>query len=230
MARGKRMYKRKRSGKKINKKAITKIVKAVIGKQVETKFFYGSFDAQGIKVASPVSWNIFSTAVSRGTSDNQMIGDKLLWKGITFKYSFINAYLDTSYIYTNWPTNVHVMLIESDVYKAATNLTYSEIWTVVTGNPETDFITNGVRVLAHNVHKVRPDAAASPVPRHNYNGVLKYYPKKPRMLQYKDSSLTSKELVGKNYYLVYFCVSQSTGVGGVNATVSGNWRNYFKDS
>lgn len=211
--------------------AVKKIVKQALTKQVETKYFKHSIEDKGITRSVPISYNVFYHGVTRGTSDNQLIGDKLSWQGISFKYRFYNAYLQNLvYTYVNWPQTVHVMLIETDQYAALSSLTYSDIWTNYTGSPETDFLRQGVRILAHNKHVIRPDAAASTVPKYLYTGNLKYFLKNGRKLEYTDSLASTYELVSKNYYIVLISTGLEAGTGGVTATLSGGWRNYFKDA
>lgn len=219
-------YKKRPLTKKINK-----VVKAVLTKQIETKYFQHLIEDKGVTRNIPISYNCFYHGVTRGTSDNQMLGDKLNWQGMSLKYRFYNAYLDSLvYTYVNWPQTVHVMLIETDQYAALVSLSYSDIWSNFTGSPETDFLKNGVRILAHNKHVIRPDASASTVPKILTSGNLKYFPKGGRKLQFKDSLVSTYELVNKNYYIVLVSTGLTAGTGGVTATFSGGWRNYFKDA
>lgn len=209
---------------------IKKVVKTALTKQIETKFFKHLVDGEGIKNVTPTTWNIFYHGVTRGTNENQLIGDKLNWQGISFKYTFFNAYWDGGYVFQNWPHELHVAPIETDSYVALSSLTYSQIWQNTTGNPNSDFLVTGVRIVAHNKHVMKPDVASATVPRVQLNGVLKFFPKGGRKLQFKDTSLSSHELVNKNYYLCIYTVGNLAGTGGFVDTLTGTWRNYFKDA
>lgn len=209
-------------------KAVTSIVKKTIRKEEETKFFIFSdtFERTGVLTTalSPQSYNIFYHGVSRGTGNNQLIGDKLRWKGIAIKYRIFNAYTDLNYVWNGQPVVFDIMVIRVPIYKVAISLTFNELRNDTSADPNTYFLNPDVKVLFKKTVRINPDRGQATAQQRQAVG--KIWVKRNQMIEYKDYQVDQALKNNMNYYLVFLNRSPTSE----KSQVTFSYQNYFTDA
>lgn len=223
----KRKY-RKAKGKKPMKALVAKYVDRALQNKAETKFFTYS-TSQSFGLNGIVSWNLFYEGTSRGTGDNDLIGNKIFWKGLNLHYNLTNKVSGS-----NWntqPFKARIMILSTKKYVALASLTLLDIRDNTTGNvhlwyPEADVTIHAQKIVKMNTDRYYPTGLTST--QKNVSGTMNF--RANRRIQYKEYSL-SQELVGRNYYLVVQVLAQGTDfpTSGETGTLEFAWKNYFKD-
>jgi len=211
--------------------AVKNVAQAVVRKNEETKYFVynANFDVNGIFGGGgvPVSYNLFYHGVTRGVGNNQLVGDKLRWKGVAVRYRMINgAYIAGSWTFQNQPVIVDMLILSTNVYKTTTSLTLSEICNDTTSDQNLYYLNPSTKLLYKKTLVIKPDRGNATAQTSLING--KVYVKRNQMLEYQDFEASYNLKGTKNYYLMFIprSPSGSTYLGNISFAV----QNYFTDS
>lgn len=209
-------------------KAVKKIAVAAVAKKEETKFFKYQTEVEP-PFGVPQSWNLFYYGVSRGTNENQIIGNKFNWRGIKIKYRVQNLYLDgVTFVWHTQPLTFDIYIISTSKYYTNSNLALSELRNDTTTDINTFFFNENVKVhfkrtVTLNPSRLSTDNNANTT-RQVKTGTI--WVKKNQMLEYLDLDTTYDLKKGINYYMVLHNRSAYQTKPNINLA----WQNYFKDS
>lgn len=235
IGRSNKMKARKRVArqKKLSKaqtSAVKTIVKRTIAKTEETKFFVYGYTTEttgvlGSGVISPVSFNLFYHGVTRGPGNNQLLGDKLRWKGIAIKYRVFNAYQDiTGFVWNTQPVVLDMLIVGVPIYKTSVSLTWSELRNDTSSDPNTYFLNPNVKVLFKKTVRITPDRGSTTAQQRQAVG--KIWLKRGQVIQYKDFESDYSLKNNMNYYLVFMNRSPTTE----KCNITFSYQSYFSDS
>lgn len=217
-------------------KAVTAIAKKVDLKSDETKFFRLRYsEAIGAPVGNKVitSYNLFYHGVSQGTSQHDMLGNKINWRGVAIHYYYTpNTLYGTN---QNWlGHNLHIGIIQCKTFKTTTSLNFSDIQdNSMQVDAWTGFLEAGkAKWLVKKTIPIRQLAAeATNPPQNNCQPVQgKLWIKRNQMIEF-NNFLTSFELNNKyNYYFVYYGVGEGTPSTSSVGEIRFQGKVYFKDA
>lgn len=227
----KRSSKGKKALTKPQKSAVTKIVKKLTNKKIQTKFRVYESGSLQPKVNALTSFNIFYYMV-QGTGQNNFVGEKVNWQGLRFQLIY-NRPVDFAGEHI-----LHVAVLGSRVYKTLTSLTSGEVLDPTAPNdlrfPRFDKVDG--RILLHKAYKI-PNAGGwfkndvTPgVPNNGLDTFQKsfYLPMKGKEVKYNNWG-ASYDLEKENYYVCYW-VTANTATGNSIGTIQFVMTNYYKDA
>lgn len=214
-------YKKGLSKKQYN--AVKAVVKRQVTKTEETKFFKYAADFTLTGSNNLISYNLFYYS-SAGTSNNQMIGDKLRWKGICVKYAIRNADFTTGFVWKDQPVIIDMYLLRTNVYKTTTSLTLAEIFNESGSDPNIGFLNNSTKCLAKRTLRITPDRGSATPQQKILNG--KIWLKRNQIISFKDFGTSYDLKDGRNYYLMFVNRSPTSE----KSYIGFSWQNYFTDS
>lgn len=226
-ARNKQKISRMRKAKKKLSKPMEAAVKSVVKRQIsateETKFFkkVDSFSLTGANTMISYNLNYY---VSAGTSNNQMIGDKIRWKGIAIKYSVQNQNGSNPPTWYRQPIVLDVYILRCPTYKTITSLNLAEVFNETIQDANLGFLRNDVKSLYKKTIRINPELDTGTIPQKNISG--KIWLKRNQVIQYADFGVDYKLKGGQNYYL--YVVNRSVSTDPVWMAFS--WQYYFTDS
>lgn len=221
--------KRARPPMKTIPKATVKFVKSAVAKQLrkdeELKFFTYSTTGTIAGFDNVISWNPFYY-VNTGTSNNQLIGDKLKWKGLCLKYKVVNAdYVSSALVYKQMPVVLDIYILRTNVYKTLTSLALTDVANESGSNASTFFFNNSTKCLYKKTVRITPDMnGTSAIQQKAVTG--KIWLKRNQVIQYKDWGTSYDLKGGQNYYVFFVNRSMSSDKTFFEFT----WQNYFTDS
>lgn len=235
---------KKRMGRKTSQaltkkqvKAVTAIAKKVDAKQDETKFFKGRYmEALAIPVLDQTitSYNLFYHGVQQGVTKNDVIGDKLNWRGVAVNWHYVNNGLYAANE-NGFGHILHLGIIACRAYKTLTSITFADIQDPsMQIGAEAGFIEPGqAKWLVHKKIPIRPRqvyfaAGGQQNSRDTYQGRI--WLRKNVMIKFKDL-LQSHELDNKmNYYFVHYAVGENASTGNSAGGIKFQYKVYFKDA
>jgi hypothetical protein len=225
MARRRKYNKAKATSKKVfspkQKTVISKIAKKACTKEAETKF-NTRVDSVYLPGAGDFkSWNLFSD-FSQGTSDNQVIGNKIHWRGIKIHWLF-EPFGGSSRQWFDTPVTVTIWIVETDAYDA-NGIVLADIRDGISNNPLLFFTNNDTKILYKKTKVFRENKSSD---RTTIPGSI--WLKRNQSLTFRDLSF-NKSLNKKNYYLCVSCNDNHQLVGEQSGTFRYAWKNYYKDS
>lgn len=205
--------------------AARRIALKVLRANEETKYFvYGT--QFNTTPGSLQSYNLFYHGVTRGVGNNQLLGDKLRWKGIAIKYKIYNGKYDISgYTWDGQPVVIDMYLLRVANYKTTTNLGISDIANDTSGDLSLMFMNPDTKVLKKKTIKIKPDRGQAAAQQVVTSG--KIWLKRNQIIQYEDFENNYNLKNGINYYLVIADRSQN---GSKQSEVTFAYQNYFTDS
>lgn len=212
------------------KKAVTAIAKKAVSATVETKYFNYATSVSPV-AGTPVSYNLFYHGVTRGIGQNQLVGDKLRWKGIAIKYNILNAELSGGVlVYYRQPIIIDLYILRANVYKALTSLALTDIATSTSSDPNLFYVDPQIgKVLYKKTVIITPQIDGTTVPRMNRQG--KIWLKRSQMIKYKDFSSSYDLADTNNYYFMVVNRSPSNPTGATDKPyMAFSYQNYFTDS
>ena len=230
------LKRRKTTNKSLNKaqaKAVQRVVKAALRKQDELKYFkYDGGVELGPDGTSGTyqyyrSYNLFfhngaaNNPVTRGVGDNNFLGDKLRWKGISLKYKVINGKVDGGVVWSDQPLTIDVMIIKAPAYYTTTSLPIGSLYNDTSSDNNHRFLLPGVKVLKKKTIRLTPVKAGDKTVRTG-----KIWLKRDQTIEYKDFDTNYDLKDGQNYYL--YLVNRTPV--GPQTYMSFAWQNYFIDS
>lgn len=203
-------------------KAVTSIVKKVAAKEEETKFFQFSAVTNPPTNNTITSYNLFYHGVSQGTSNNQLVGDVLNWRGIKIKYTIYNetalagTWFDTPY-------TICMAIVACKKYVAATSLAFADIRDDTNAQAGRFFLNDQSKILFKKEVRVTQSKSND---RKFITGNI--WLKRNQKIHFKDFSV-DYQLKDMNYYLVVWGYDLHTSTN-TTGTLTWSWKNYFKDS
>lgn len=212
--------------------AVKKVANAVVRKNEETKFFnwVGNITVNGTGSGGggvPTSYNLFSQGVTRGVGNNQLLGDKLRWKGVAVRWRLINAAtIGSTLTYQSQPLIVDVMILSTNVYKTGTSLTLADIRNDTVDDYNLYYLNPSTKMIYKKTLVLKPDRGQSTVQEVLTSG--KFYVKRNQMIEYQDFENTYNLKGTKNYYIMV--VPRSPSGTSYMGTLSLAVQNYFTDS
>lgn len=235
-----KMRRRKSSTKKAltksQVKAVTAIAKKVDAKQDETKFFRGRYmEALPVPVLNKTitSYNLFYHGVQQGLTKNDVIGDKLNWRGVAVNFGYNpNALYGGN---ENWRGHIlHVGIIACRTFKTLTSLTFADIQDPsMQIGADAGFIEPGqAQWLVHKKIPIRPRSVNTSAATQNSCDQVqgRIWLRRNQMVKFKDL-LQSHELDNKfNYYFVHYAVGENCSTGAGSGGIKFQYKVYFKDA
>lgn len=213
--------------------AMKRVAKSVMKSQDELKRFHYAHELElGILGTSGAnsytrSFNLFyhngigNQTISRGTSDDQFLGDKIRWKGVAIKYKILNAYVDTGLVWSDQAVTIDIFVVKLPAIYTTTTLPVNLLYNETSSDVNTMFLQHGVRILKKKTVRLTPRKAGD---RTVVTG--KIWVRKDQNIEYKDFDSGWDLKDGQNYYL-YFINRSPAG----NRTLVGfAYQNYFVDS
>lgn len=173
------------------------------------------------------SYNIFyhnnagTATITRGTGDNQFLGDKLRWKGIAVKYRILNGWFNSGWTYSNQPIVIDVMLIKAPALYTTTSLPITSIFNDTSGDANLAFMQAGYKVLKKKTIKITPAKTGDQLVRTG-----KLWLRRDQNIEYRDFESGFDLKDSQNYYLYFVNRSQ----GGTQINIAFSYQNYFIDS
>lgn len=219
---------------KKQRQAVKKIVKQQLRKSEELKYFkYEATLEVGVKGTTGTfsdyrSYNIFyhsgagTSTITRGTGDNQFLGDKIRWKGIAIKYRIINGYVGGSgVVFNDQPIHLEVFLVKIPALYTTTSLPLTSLYNDTSVDTYHSFLRPGVKIIKKKTIKITPHKAGDKVVRTG-----KIWLRRDQNIEYADFEGGWEMKDGHNYYL-YF---HNKSVGGDRINISFAYQNYFVDA
>lgn len=204
---------------------VQKIVRKEIKKTEETKFFkYATEFELTAGGTNHISYNLFYHGVTRGVGNNQLLGDKLKWRGICIKYKLINAYFTTGFNYNTQPVVIDMYILKCPQYYTTTSLPWSVLHNDTTADPSTAFMEPGHKVLFKKTLRITPDRGSATAQQKMLVG--KKWLKRNQVIQYEDFETDYKLKDNMNYYLFFINRGNNTEKSNLYFT----WQNYFTDA
>jgi len=223
VARRRRTVKRGKKTKKVafttSNKTLVNTINKVINKGEETKFFQYS-NAVNPKTTDFTSYNLFYGGVTQGVGNNQMLGDKIHWRGIKIKYSLINYQTTAGWFDT--PFSVVMMIVSTIPYHTTTNLLLDEVRDDTNNALSRYFLNEQTTVHYKKVIKMSQNKGSD---RKRINGTA--WIKRNQIIKFKDFG-TDYRLTNRNYYLVIYGFDEHNI--STTGTFSFSYKNYFKDA
>lgn len=232
-SRGRYVKRRKVAPKNMSKKTITafkRIARAVVKQNEETKYFKWT-DATQTVWDGIVSWNLFHMGVTRGTGDNQLLGDQLRWKGVAIKYEIVNKAINsTVWTYNDQPILLDFMIVRANTFKTTQHLTPAELATDTTTDLSLLFVNpERAKILYKKTITIKPDRSAlnsgSHITRLARTG--KIWLKRNQLIRYIDFDANLNLKDTKNYY---FCILNRSEDSNQTPYIALSCQNYFTDS
>lgn len=233
---GKYVLKRRKTTKSLSKaqvKTMKRIANAAARKADELKYFkYGAGTELDIKgtASSTASYNIFYhsgsglSTIARGTGDNQFLGDKIRWKGISIKYTIVNGKLTGTtppWAFSNQPVKFEVILFRSPQLYTSSSYPYTALFNDTTTDAYNGFLSSEVKILKKKVVNITPAKASDGFAR---SGSM--WLRMDKTIEFKDFETGYNMKDGQNYYLMF--VNKS--LNGDKTFFSFAYQNYFIDS
>lgn len=202
-------------------KAIKTIAKKVALSTQETKFLQYDKNQVVPNGSGLVSFNLFYHGANRGTGDNDIVGDRLTWRGIKIKYQ-VTSYGNPGRGWFDTPFKIHMMIIATKKYVASASLSLADIRDNTSTTITTFFPNKETQILAHRTVHVNGQKTGD---RNTKLGSI--WLKRNQVLTYKDFA-TDQQLTKQNYYLVLWGEDQH-GLSDTG-TCYFTYKNYFKDA
>lgn len=216
-----RVVKRHKPLAKSTVKAVTKIAKKVLKQDAELKYFSREFVTE-INPQAHKSWNLFYEGVNRGTDDNQVIGDKLRWKGVAIKYRIVNGYYDISWNYSAQPIVLDFYVVRIPHYYTTANVPLNTIHNGTTTDANIWFVNDSCTVLSKKTVKITPNTVTNQA--NVKNGRM--WIRRDQTIEFKDLGTGHDLKNGLNYYLIII----NRSLAGNRCNIQFSWQNYFIDA
>lgn len=233
---GQGKYVLKRSKTNISKKtvqAMKRVAKSVMKSQDELKRFHYAHEIElGILGTSGTnaytrSFNLFyhngigSQTISRGTNDDQFLGDKIRWKGVAIKYKVLNAHVDTGLVWSDQAVTIDIFVVKLPAIYTTTSVPVNLLYNETSSDVNTMFLQSGVRILKKKTVRLTPRKDGD---RTVVTG--KIWIRKDQNIEYKDYDTGWDLKDSQNYYLYFINRSPA----GSRTLVGFAYQNYFVDS
>jgi hypothetical protein len=216
---------RKVDSKQLGKRqmsAVKKVVKSELKKDTELKYFR-YLHSPTFAPGAYSTYNLFYHGVSRGTDNNQCLGDKLRWKGIAIKYNIINGIYGTgSYVPSNQPIILDFYVLRAPEYYATVNMPLSALHNDTTANASLWFLKSQIKVLTKKTVKLTVNDVSNALT--SKNGRI--WIRRDQTIEFQDLSVDHNLKNKLNYYLVVI----NRSMAGSSIEMSFAWQNYFVDA
>lgn len=190
---------------KIAKKQLTKVVKAIVNKGAETKFYAQNWSYQYLNGAMRVC-NL-TNAITQGVSTSNRIGDKIYIKGVSLKMVHSNIIVV--------PTAIHYAFIASDEEITGFNTTATPSDYIRSGSADSDLWRldkDKIQIMKRGVSRIKDAAANNTNEKKSFRNI---YCKFNKSYQYNPATGYGRL---KNYYLLTWANVSGGGLATANGT------------
>jgi len=225
MARRRQYKKAKATSKKVfsnkQKTVISKLAKKACAKEAETKFNQRVDDVYLSGSSVFKSWNLFSE-FTQGTTDNQVLGNKLHWRGIKIHWMY-EPFGGSERQWFSTPVTINLLLIETKHFDV-NGVVLADVRDSTSSNPQLWFPNNETKILYKKRKTFCPiKTGDKPI---NTGSI---WLKRNQVLTFKDLGST-KQLNKMNYYFVCYADENDVIDGEKSGQFRFAWKNYFKDA